>query len=283
MGSQSDINLIVELSNKTIIPIEIWVMIFEIKDDFEFQHMKYVFSNEYYYKDDQLQTKLRSGAFIQRSNTGGAKFVNRTTQLVGRESYKQRSYFKIKGLFNLTKDYYIWLYKREKWNCKDDCLHESCAPWCKLSQERKEKYKDANWNKLFNTLDRKIDEFSTFVMKDVAEYERLLPVKEILHQKVHQDEECSKILEYETMMKHVKNIYTTMPLFLECNTLATKLQYFKHVYFKNWKNCQMTQRDFQFELSIYKPTQWKKYNSKCRHLRNGTLVGPKLYGMKFLH
>ena len=288
-------DLIVVLTNKTIIPFELWEIIFSIKDDMEHseweEKMRYLFSNEYCYSDPNLRTRLRSGRTYQRGFTGGAKVYNLATQTLNCETYENKSYFKLKGLFDLTKKYYIWLYKREKWCCHHNCLPDRCAPWCKFSQERREKNRQSHhsWERFFDTVDNKIDSMVMSVMLDYRNYERVLPIKKILHKKIKNynfdcwdaDEEQSQIRDYENLMRRIKNTYNTIPRFLDCVVIANKLDYFKNVYFKNWKNLCMTQADFQFEMSIYYPTEWKKYHKKCKKLRGGKLVGPRLTGASF--
>ena len=199
----------------------------------------------------------------------------------------------MKGLFDITKKFYIWLYKREKWNCEHDCFPNQCACWCKFSQERREtsfnKRLSLDWGRFFDTIDEKIDSMVMTIKVDYNRYKRLLPVKKILYKKIPNynfdrwdaDDVQWQIREYENMIATTKKIYNTIQRFLDCVVIANKLDYFKHVYFKNWKNCCMTQRDFQFELSIYCPTKWKKYLSKCHKLRTGKLIGPKLSAIKF--
>lgn len=293
--SQNRCNLMVELTKKTTLPMELWMIIFEKKDKLEHidwtKQMEYLFSNEFSGSSPYLRTSLRSGRTFERNNTGGSRLYNLATQCLCCDSYKNSGYFKMKGVFVLVKHYYIWMYKRDVWSCETDCRSDKCAPWCQFSKKRKQNFVHGNtsWQQFFETLDRKIDSMIMCVMRDYSEFKNTEHIKKILHKKDPHynwdtwelDEEQADIAHYECVRKELVRTYNTIPMFLKCVGFAKKLDYFKYRYFRNWKNGKMTQEDFQFELCIYRPSKWKKYLSECHKLRSGKLIGPKLYGLAF--
>ena len=293
--SQSKCNLMIELTEKTKLPMELWMIIFEKKDNLEHvdwvKQMEYLFSNEFSGSSPYLRTSLRSGRTFERNNTGGSRLYNLATQCLCCDSYKNSGYFKMKGVFVLVKHYYIWMYKRDVWSCETDCRSDKCAPWCQFSKKRKQNFVHGNtsWQGFFDTLDQKIDSMIMCVMRDYSKFKNTEHIKKILHKKDphynwdtwEPDEEQADIAHYEWVRRELVKTYNTIPRFLECVGFAKKLDYFKYRYFRNWKNGKMTQEDFHFELSIYRPSRWKKYLSECHKLRSGKLIGPKLYGLVF--
>ena len=292
---QSTIDFMIELTEKSPLPMEMWMVIFEKKDKFEYidwvEKMKYVFSEEYSGANPKLRTKLRSGRQLQGGGGGGARVYNIASQCIHSNGYKNDNYFKIKGLFDLVTKYYIWIYKREMWSCENHCSSHECAPWCQFSQERQNSmaWWETNWQQFFYVIDVKIVNMVSSIMRDYDEFKKTEPIKKILHKKDPHynwdtwfpDQVQSDIAHYLELRSCIKKTYNTIPMFLKCVGFAKKLDYFKNLYFQHWKYRMMTQEDFQFELSIYKPTKWKKYLSQCRKLRSGKLIGPKLHGMKF--
>lgn len=293
--SQNRCNLMVELTKKTSLPMELWMIIFEKKDKLEHidwtKQMEYLFSNEFSGASPYLRTSLRSGRTFERNNTGGSRLYNLATQCLCCDGYKNSGYCKMKGILQLVKNYYIWMYKRDIWCCEIDCRSDKCAPWCKFSKKRKQNFVHGNtsWQRFFETVDQKIDSMIMSVMRDYSHFQSTEHIKKILYKKDpnyywdtwEQDEEQWEIAQYELVRRRLVRTYNTIPMFLKCVGFAKKLDYFKYRYFRNWKNGKMTQEDFQFELCIYRPSKWKKYLSECHKLRSGKLIGPKLYGLAF--
>ena len=291
-------NFMVELSNKTSLPLEMWLIIYGIKYCLEHkiweEKMRYLFSNENT-STGILSEKmiLRSGRNIARLNNEGSDLYNLVSQCVKSVNYQYSSYYKVHGLFQVVQKYYIWMYKRGIWNCEYDCQKKSCAPWCRFSktQELSQSLEpEQKWQKLFYVIDSKIDELVRGVMYDYYEYKSSESTKKILYKKDINynfndtwttDEDQYMISKYEYIRETIKATYITISNFKLCVKYVKKLRYFKYNYFKNWKNSQLTQENLQFEMSLYEPKKWKEYYLTCRHLRSGKIVGPLLKPMRF--
>ena len=241
---QSTIDLMIELTEKSPLPMELWMLIFEKKDKFEYsdwvENIKYFFSDEHSGANPELRISLRSGRQIQKGGTGGSRVYNIASQCIYSREYKNDNYFKIKGLFDLVTKYYIWIYKRDIWSCENDCSSRQCAQWCQFSQERQKNFTiwETDWEGFFKTLDRKIEEMCEDVMREYDEFEKTEPFKKILYKKdpkynwdtwglFESDEEQYDIRHYELIRKRIKNTYNTIPMFLKCVGIAKKLHYFK--------------------------------------------------------
>ena len=285
-------NILLEHTN---IPLELWYHIYYYKYDLEYKiwkdKMNFSFSRENcdpFTKTHHI--KLRSSRKIATFNNDGAKLYNLATcciKICDDKKVKYYAYYALRLMFRTVKRYYIWMYKRFKWDSNSsNGIYE---PWQAFS-EKSNIQSNYHWGRFFDVLSSKIDEITHDIFVDYNSYQDLKYTKK--HKKIKNvnfdtwdwDESLLiqfDIRKYETLMEVIKKKYGNVKTLFSCIDLCDSLLYFKNIYFVNWKNGKLTQDDLKYELSVYNSKKWSKYHSKCKTLRNGKLVGPVLTPIKF--
>ena len=108
-GFQEITHFMVELSNKTPLPLELWLIIYELKSCIEYkmweEKMRYLFSDENNSAGISAERIiLRSGRNIARLNNQGSDLYNQIAQCIHSQHYEYSAYYKIYGLFQVVKN-----------------------------------------------------------------------------------------------------------------------------------------------------------------------------------
>lgn len=297
LSKEDEIFICDYLLKYTNIPLELWYIIYEMKHAIEYNmwedRMNFSFSQmdcDSFAKTHYI--KLRNSRKVATYNNNGAKLYNLASSCINLcrgKKVKYYAYHTLKLMFKTVKTYYIWMYKRFIWNCDSNNGKGFLAPWYKFSTMTN-KPSTYNWGNFFDVLSSKIDCLNDEIFRDYDKYQELKYTKKYKKIKnVNFDtwewDKTSEIQydiwQYEILMENIKKRYGNVESLFKCVNECNCLVYFKNYYFVNWKKGNLTQEDLQFELSVYKPKKWYEYQDKCKRLRNGKLVGPKLTPIKF--